>query len=255
MKMKKLDYDASNIHEVYDTARSLAPATLAVWLDALADVVSHPVTRILDVGCGTGRFSNALAKKFNASVWGVDPSSKALTVAQDRAEGNLSVRYRRGQAERLPIDESIDLVFLSMVYHHLDDPAQALSEMSRVLNRPGSLAIRTATKEDIEFNRLFSFFPSAKRLELGRMPTYQGLIDTVTARGFTIAKTTTLHQHFADTYSTYFEKVAQRGLSALRMIDNVDFSTGLKRLRRYCATRGKAGPVTERFHLFVFERR
>jgi len=47
-----------------------------------------PVAAIaLDIGCGTGRYSTALAAHFNAHVIAVDPSEKMLAEARKRAKG------------------------------------------------------------------------------------------------------------------------------------------------------------------------
>jgi ubiquinone/menaquinone biosynthesis C-methylase UbiE len=39
---------------------------------------------VLDLGCGTGRFSEALAAQFDAHVIGLDPSLKMLQVAREK---------------------------------------------------------------------------------------------------------------------------------------------------------------------------
>ena len=68
--------------------------------------------RDLDIGCGTGRYSMALAAHFNARVIAVDPSEKML--AEARKKATERVRYERASAESLPLpDASIDMVFMS----------------------------------------------------------------------------------------------------------------------------------------------
>src|SRR4051812_11806751 len=53
--------------------------------------------RVLDVGCGTGRFVAALAH--DARVWGIDPSAEMLAVARER---NPRVPLKLAPAERPP---------------------------------------------------------------------------------------------------------------------------------------------------------
>ncbi|HEV2764472.1 MAG TPA: class I SAM-dependent methyltransferase, partial [Pyrinomonadaceae bacterium] len=140
--MSGFDYDEGDIHRRYDRARGLPAPTLEQWMKTLARLVGpEPVRAVVDVGCGTGRFSLALAREFGARVYGVEPSSKMLEVARaalEQAEGEDSsaasrVEFLRGVAERLPLDEGVaDLVFLSMVYHHIADKPRACAEFRRV---------------------------------------------------------------------------------------------------------------------------
>ena len=76
------DYDKTDIPAGYDRARDHGPEMLNLWMHAIAKhLEGHSVTRILDLGCGTGRFSEALAARFDAEVIGLDPSQKMLELA------------------------------------------------------------------------------------------------------------------------------------------------------------------------------
>ena len=106
---------------------------------------------------GTGRFTQLLATHFQAGVIGIDPSRKMIERARQKPiAGN--VQFRRASAEALPLeDRSVDLVFLSQVYHHLTDPAAVARECSRVLRRRRHVCIRNTTREDDFVYR--HFFP------------------------------------------------------------------------------------------------
>ena len=55
-----MDYDAYPIAEIYDRARALLPVTALLWQELLADYIDPGAPPpILDLGCGTGRFSKA----------------------------------------------------------------------------------------------------------------------------------------------------------------------------------------------------
>ena len=111
-----MDYDKTEIAATYDKARALAPATARLWQDLLSvDTDRAAVSLVIDLGCGTGRFSGLLAAHFGVRVIGVDPSQKMLDQARRKhATGN--VVYRQGSAEALPLaDGCADLVFMSMV--------------------------------------------------------------------------------------------------------------------------------------------
>ncbi len=92
---------------------------------------------VLDVGCGRGCISEFLTHR-GCHVYGVDPSSESVKLAAERAirEG-LAIDYRLGSAEQLPYeDHKFDVVVCVDVLEHVEDSAQAIREMARVL-QPG----------------------------------------------------------------------------------------------------------------------
>ncbi len=93
--------------------------------------------RILDVGCGGGFLSNELARQ-GYSVTGADLSAESLRVAR-RYDTTGTVRYDVADAYQLPYpDQSFDVVTAMDFLEHVDDPARAIREFSRVL-APGGL--------------------------------------------------------------------------------------------------------------------
>ena len=95
------------------------PETLRLWRNLLSVYVDQPeMSLVIDLGCGTERFSEILAAHFGVQVIGIDPSLKMLDQARRKPTiGN--VFYWQGSAEALPLrDGCADLVFMSMAYHH-----------------------------------------------------------------------------------------------------------------------------------------
>ena len=247
------DYDKSSMPQVYDEARALPEETLDLWLDAIATVAPKEVRLILDLGCGTGRFTAPLARRLRAEAIGVDPSTQFLGIARARDRDAPGVTYQLGTAEAIPVAGPVDVIFMSMVYHHLTDRTQALCEIVRVLAPTGRLLIRNSTREDIDANVLFSFFPQAAAIERRRMPRERQFTAEIEAGGFQLVHGRAVDQVFARNHLEYCDKVAKRGLSALQMISEEDFHSGLARLRNFC-TNQEERPVHERVHLFAFKR-
>src|SRR5262245_43448917 len=154
-----MDYDKTNIPANYDRARDHGPAFLQQWMNVLADhVAAEAITNILDLGCGTGRFSNSLADQFCSDVVGIDHSTKMLREARNRG-GSERVSYVAGTAEALPLpDGSIDLVFLSMVFHHFNNLDSAIQECRRVLRAGGRVCLRTGSSDKIPQYPYVPFF-------------------------------------------------------------------------------------------------
>src|SRR5262245_6355441 len=139
-----MDYDATSLPDGYDRGRDHGPAVANLWMDAIAaHVGARPIHTILDVGCGTGRFSNSLATRFSACLVGIDPSRKMIVQARSKsASGPMT--YLRAGAEAVPlVDDSIDLVFISMAFHHFENHREAACESRRVLRSEGFVVVRT----------------------------------------------------------------------------------------------------------------
>lgn len=98
--------------------------------------------RCLDVGCGGGRYSLAMARMGAASVVGVDVSESGLADATMRKErlGYSNVTFRQATALELPFpDGEFDFVCCAGVLHHTRSVERGLREIRRVLKPGGSL--------------------------------------------------------------------------------------------------------------------
>lgn len=94
---------------------------------------------ILDVGCGTGSLTRAIANTANIqSVIGVDPSEAYVEFARSRCD-DPRVRYQTGDACALSFDDaSFDRCVSQLVLNFIPDAARAIEEMVRV-TRPGGV--------------------------------------------------------------------------------------------------------------------
>lgn len=97
---------------------------------------------VLDVGCGPGFYSVAMAER-GAAVTGIDGSAELLRyAAQALGERGRLVRHDLEQPLPLP-DASFDLAVMALVYHHVHARAQLLAELRRVLRPGGRLLVST----------------------------------------------------------------------------------------------------------------
>ncbi|MGI6726830.1 MAG: class I SAM-dependent methyltransferase [Christensenellales bacterium] len=106
----------------------------------------------LDVGCGSGALTIAVAKRNPSALvigvdrWGKEYASynKSLCEKNAKAEGVHRVEFREGDAVQLDFpDESFDAVVSNYVYHNITgvDRQQVLLETLRVLKKGGSFAL------------------------------------------------------------------------------------------------------------------
>ena len=102
-----------------------------------------PGDRVVDVGCGPGRFLREAAER-GAEAVGVDPSEQMRRLAAWRTPAKLQgpVRVVEGTAERLPLDDgSATVAWAVASFHHWADPDAGLAELHRVLGPGGRLLI------------------------------------------------------------------------------------------------------------------
>lgn len=95
----------------------------------------------LDVGCGSGRLTLALAERAQFTI-GLDLSPTMLALAQERAGAQANVRWVLDSADTLPFRAmSFDLIVSSSALRLTETP-RALREIERVLKPRGHVAIR-----------------------------------------------------------------------------------------------------------------
>jgi ubiquinone/menaquinone biosynthesis C-methylase UbiE len=113
-------------------------------LDALVAIAAAPETaRALDVACGPGFLTLALAKRC-AEATGFDATDAFLALARAEAEqrGLRNVRFEQGDAEALPYpDGAFDLVTCRAAFHHFPRPERVLAEMARVTAPGGRVLV------------------------------------------------------------------------------------------------------------------
>jgi 2-polyprenyl-3-methyl-5-hydroxy-6-metoxy-1,4-benzoquinol methylase len=110
------------------------------WVARMSGHAGHRV-RALDVGCGEGHFSAALAREGVEGV-AVDVAAEPLRRALARAPG-LDVRLVEPEGELPFEDGSFDLVWAGEVIEHVADTSRWLSELRRVLRSGGVLLVST----------------------------------------------------------------------------------------------------------------
>jgi malonyl-CoA O-methyltransferase len=93
--------------------------------------------RVLDVGCGKGRFARVLQDQYpGAEIWGLDISEEMLRFVP------AGIHTRAGSMTELPFaDSTFDAVYATESLEHAVEIEGAVSEMCRVLKPGGKLAI------------------------------------------------------------------------------------------------------------------
>jgi SAM-dependent methyltransferase len=115
------------------------------WEQFLKAVPVAPDAAVLDIGCGTGKSSRAVARlAHGGSVLGIDLSARMLERARARAadEGLTNVRFEQTDAQVHPFEpDSFDLAISSFGCMFFADPVAAYRNIGAALRPGGRLAL------------------------------------------------------------------------------------------------------------------
>jgi ubiquinone/menaquinone biosynthesis C-methylase UbiE len=134
MEEAKVVFDAADDYErVMGSWSRAAGEQFLEWLKPA------PGLRWLDLGCGTGAFSEIVLKRCSpGSLAGVDPAPAQIDYARGRIP---DADWRVGDAMALPFgDDQFDIVASALVLNFIPDPNKALGDMRRVLRPDGIVA-------------------------------------------------------------------------------------------------------------------
>jgi malonyl-CoA O-methyltransferase len=126
----------------YDQYAQVQKQIAEVNFELLADLVSGRSKYSVDLGCGTGSHTSALAKMADNCL-AIDISHGMLKAAQmnnaERATAaNKAILYCSGDADSLPLQShSIDALHSSMALQWCSSPSNAIAEIVRVLSTSG----------------------------------------------------------------------------------------------------------------------
>jgi SAM-dependent methyltransferase len=120
----------------------LFQGVLDLAVDSAAPVAGE---RVLDIGCGTGASTMALARQVapGGSVLGLDISDPLLAFARERAAGAPGVTFLLADAQTASLPVGNDLLFSRFGVMFFDDPVAAFRNMGAAL-RPGGRVVLAA---------------------------------------------------------------------------------------------------------------
>jgi arsenite methyltransferase len=148
-----LHYDTPELANAYEEAGIVQFNHGQVLIDQLK---IKPDEYVLDIGAGTGRLAEYVARLVGAGgkVIAIDPLANRVAIAQARASKVLS--FATGRAEDLSAfrDGQFDVVYLNSVFHWIEDKARALREIFRVLKGGGRIGLNTQDPSRVHESRV-----------------------------------------------------------------------------------------------------
>ena len=196
--------------------------------------------RVLDVGCGTGRFAAWLADEHHAKVWGVDREPKMIEVAKARGS---RVQFKVADAERLPFkDEWFERATTQLVVHHLDRP-RAFAQIRRVLAAEGRYGCLTFDPDYFHLGTFVQYFPSMLEPDRARFPDEAALRSQLAAAGFARVRVLRIRNEHAMTRDQVLEHMRARSLSTFDFVPEDEWREGMARAERELPETSVSGSV------------
>lgn len=108
---------------------------------------------ILDVGCGSGNFIEAMTKNNYVNLVGVDISNQMIKLAKNKINGNFVL----GDIENLPLKDSVfDGGICINTLPHTQNPYKCISEIRRTLRKNGKIIVCVENDLGKKFREIIS---------------------------------------------------------------------------------------------------
>lgn len=198
-----------------------------------------PSELYLDIGCGTGNYTIALANK-GLRFYGVEPSEKMLDLAKFR---NQEITWLVGNAEQIPAaDDTFQGCVATLTIHHWSNIKKAFKELQRVMKKGGKIVFFTSTPEQMQNYWLNHYFPKMMEESILQMPSLDTIKGAATKAGFSIVAVDKydIRDGLRDCFlytgknrpDIYFDEEIRKGISSFSALSNVtEVQSGLLALR------------------------
>ncbi len=227
----RVNYD--QLAEHFDQGRRLLENGARLWANVFGEHLRlKRDARVLDIGCGTGRFATTIVQYHQCEVVGVDPSPGMLERAGGKCPNHA--QWLLGRAEAIPLADGIfDAGLASQVVHHFENKQQAFDELYRVLRPGGRLGIRYSSHAQLSSFLDYRFFPSALSIDLARVPDLPVLKELLWNAGFCRIEEHVIYQQFFTSAGDYMHKLQHQYSSVLALIPREEYLQGLERAGRF----------------------
>lgn len=215
----KTDY--SKIAKYYDKVRLVPTEVLLSRIIEYGGIDTN--SAVLDVGCGTGRFTLNMLTAKSFTLFALEPSTEMLKQAVLKDESKR-IWWVRGDGQRLPFpDRFFDCVYMTSVIHHIENKEMALQEIYRVLKEGGNCVIMTYSHSGIR-KQVINDFPGVTAIDSKRLPSIPCLRNMMRTVGFKdVSYHAVKHDEGYTSTDEYLERVRRKYLSTLTLLDENAF--------------------------------
>ena len=246
MATRKPEDSFNQMAPIYDMYRGVDAQVLEYLSRRVKARTSGRGQALLDIGCGTGRYSIQLAEAYGLQLTGVDVSEKMLNQASEKHPSGVWLLK--------PIEEagfgdgSFDFILMSYVIHHLKNYPRTLSDCNRYLRPSGALFIVTDSHEQFRNSYYDRLVPRILEIDLNRFPDIATLCGKLTRIGFKVDVTELSKRNTVSCIrdvEDIVEKIRRRYVSTLTYLTDDELETGARRVEEYLLSELRKGPVVE----------
>jgi ubiquinone/menaquinone biosynthesis C-methylase UbiE len=241
MSNKRVNYDqiASTYNQRYTINKEPG---IAAALQALARDMG--AERVLEVGCGTGRWLADL-QPVTPQLYGLDFSYGMLRQA---CQQEIRPYLVQGTASRLSFPDAVfDLVYCVNAIHHFDDPRVFVSEARRLLRPGGALVVIGMDPHGrLDHYYHYQYFDGAYETDVSRCPSWGTILDWLVTDGFEQVEWQIVERILNDQVGRQVLDdpfLQKNAVSSLALLTDEAYAAGLRRIEAALAEAEAAGRV------------
>ena len=253
--MNEVNYN-KNLYKNYHCSRAMLKKTECLWMETISKYFKpkDSTSIIIDIGCGTGRFSKVLANSIDVQVVGVEPADKMRMIAE-KENSHPKVQYLKGSSEYIPLeDNSCDAIWCSMTIHHWVNLDKSIQEIDRVIKPNGNVFIRNSFSGRLDGIPFYHFFPLAIDIDNKRMPSLETIQFAFKSKDFLFIDFKEIKQLVSENLSDYAIRMRKRGISSFDLMSEKEIETGMKRIEDAINQEESPQPVIEKIGFLVFTK-
>ncbi|MDR2145424.1 MAG: class I SAM-dependent methyltransferase [Tannerella sp.] len=215
-------FNVKEYSKKYDTHRAADMRLVEKVIDKLEITETK---KILDFGCGTGNYLEALKLKGYSNLFGLDPSEDMRKIAFEKT----ALTIKDGSHLNIPYEDNFfDAVFLINSIHFIDDLKALFNNLQRVCKKDASIFIATQSRKLMK-NRFYNkYFPSLLEIDYKRYHEIEKIVSTAQQSGFSLRSN---HDFINGTDmpidKEYFSLVQNKAFSIFALLPEDEFNKGI----------------------------